>query len=78
MLGTRRLACRWTRKKNLLVWLGDVHVQSLFGNRLQSGATRRIANGLLQANALRCESVALALKGANVAGLPNAKNSRPS
>ena len=48
MLGTRRLACRGARKKNLLFGLGDVHVQSLFGDRLQSGATRRIANRLLQ------------------------------
>ena len=63
MLADAARAPARTRKKNLLVGLGDVHVQTLFGDRLQAGAARRIANAPLQPDALRCERVALAAGG---------------
>jgi hypothetical protein len=49
------------RQKDLLIGSGDVHVQSLLGDRLQPRPTGSIANRRLQFDALRLERLELSL-----------------
>ena len=52
---------------HLLVGLGNVHVETLLGDRLQAGAARRVANLSLQPHALGHQRVARSLEIANLA-----------
>src|SRR3954468_6836322 len=57
-------AARWI-EEHLLIRSGDVHVQSLLGDRLQPRAAGRIANRRFEANALGDKSVTRALHVSN-------------
>ena len=76
----RIISSRWSatsgaREDDLLIGCGDVHVEPLLGDRLQSGTARRVAYHALEPDTLCRQRVALLTELANVGLLPHAVDS---
>src|SRR5581483_9281386 len=55
------------RQENLLIGRRNMHVETLFGDRLQARTSRCVANGGLEANPIGLERIATLLQRSNIA-----------